>query len=98
MRLWRRAPVPRVSQTGIRASPFPQSATPAGACGSRLNRTPATSGAQLLARVLLSRLRLELKADELLIADDLSVVAGLDHIGIPKPDLHVGAVLMSDPH
>src|SRR5438094_845057 len=27
MRLWRRAPVPRVSQTGIRASLFPQKTT-----------------------------------------------------------------------
>ena len=51
-----------------------------------------------LARVLLRGFRLELEADEPVIADDLGVVAGLDHVHVAGTDLELGAVVMDHPH
>ncbi len=52
----------------------------------------------LLARVLLSRFRLKLKADEPFIADDLRIMARLDHIHIARPKLKLSAVVMNHAH
>src|SRR5512133_4189422 len=47
-------------------------------------------------RVFLRRSRLELEADEPLVADDPRVVAGLDDVGVARTDLDLGAVLVLD--
>jgi hypothetical protein len=51
----------------------------------------------LLTCVLLGRLRLKLVADDRLITHNLRLVAGFDHVRLTRPDLNLGAVLMSDP-
>src|SRR5215204_3664374 len=50
----------------------------------------------LRARVVLRRARLELEADEALIAYDPGVMTRLDHVGVARPDLGLGSVLVCD--
>jgi hypothetical protein len=52
----------------------------------------------LLLRVLLGGSRLEFEADKAFLAQDLRVVAGLDHIRIAGPDLEDSAVVMRHAH
>src|SRR6185503_16087377 len=53
---------------------------------------------RLPSRVFLSRGRLELKPGDRLVADNLRVVARLDHVDLAGVDHELGAVLMRDAH
>src|SRR5262245_51209174 len=64
----------------------------------RGKRTPVTCGAHLLACVLLSGARLELEADEAVVAEDLCIVARFNHIGLAGPNLKDSAVVMRHAH
>src|SRR6266566_4661989 len=90
-------PVSRRSAISPNASPHPSTR---GCEPERI--TGATAGstcpALLLARVLLSGLRLKLVADEPFIADDLRIVARLDHVCLAGPDLKLRAVVMNHTH
>jgi hypothetical protein len=59
----------------------------------QLGQRQASGTLGLALRVFLRRSRLELEADEPLVADHPRVVAGLDDVRLPRTDLDLGAVL-----
>jgi hypothetical protein len=68
------------------------------ACAAVAIRAHARHSPLLRTRVLLGGVRLELEADEALVAEDLRVVPRLDHVGVARCKLKHSAVVMRHAH